>query len=131
MYATVIPISFINKPSAKGTVKIDKNNFETYFDVEISYSGFNNLSQISYKIEPKKQSITQESQSSAKISLTIAITFYRNNHASGTTAGTEYINMNLLKTRGYKINGTRSVDTPSEAKSYKTYISYAQGVIYN
>lgn len=127
--AVIIPLSFIKKEPKKQLVTLNKTNFETYFDVEKSFSQINGIAQIEFSISPL-QNYAAESQSNPTIKITFAINFYKYSGTSGTPIKTEYIRLTLLKSKQFKKISSNTITVPENAKGYKIYISYINGTIY-
>lgn len=127
--AIAIALRFIAKEPEKQLIKLKKANFETYFNVETSYSQINESAFIKYSFTPK-QDYASKSQSGQTIKVTLAVSFYKYSSTSGTPIKTEYIYINLLKSKDFKKKSSGSVEVPQNAKGYKIYVSYANGTIY-
>lgn len=127
--AITIPLSFIKKEPDKQLITLKKANFETYFNVETSFSQINESAQIKYSITPNHD-YAAESQSSQTIKVTLAVAFYKYSSTSGTPIKTEYIHINLQKVKSFERTSSGTVDVPENAKGYKIYVSYANGSIY-
>lgn len=127
--AIAIPLSIIGKEPKKQLITLKKANFETYFDVETSFSQINEVAQIKYSIEPHDD-YANEAQPEQTIKVTLAVTFYKYSNTSSTSIKTEYIHINLQKSKDFKKTGNVTIDVPKNAKGYKIYVSYASGTIY-
>lgn len=124
---TIIPINF--GAEARTVVALDKNSFEDYFNVEISYTTLNNILQVNYNVSPKSKSIVKSEQSTNKIVLTVTVSFYKDYNASGFSIDSKDIQIVLLKSKDYSARGVESISVPIKAQSYKLYISRAIGKI--
>lgn len=126
-FATIASIVFLCTRSK--TVQIDRYSFENYFNVDITCSEFNDLYQVNYEVTPKKNSIAKKEQSSERINVVFAVSFYEGYNGGGTYLDVEYVRITLLKSKGYKASGIKSIEPPLKAKSYVIKLSSASGVV--
>lgn len=125
--ATIIPVSFCIEN--KKVVTLDKKSFESYFNIETSYTSLNGMLQVNYKVYPQNKEIIKNEKSSDRIMLTVTISFYKGYNASGFFLDSENIQIILQKSKGYSVNGVKSISVPTKAQSYKLYVSKAIGSI--
>ena len=121
----IIPLSLMQK-NIKEEVILNKNNFETYFNLELSYSQVNSSATIKYKITPKKD-YYENSETSQTINISIAIKFYKN---SSYAVKTEYIYVKLSKSKEFKVNDNKTINVPDTATRYEYFVSSVSGNIF-
>lgn len=125
--SVIIPLSLMQK-NIKKEVILNKNNFETYFNVKLSYSQVNSYGTIKYEITPKSD-YYEKNETSQTINLTIAVKFDKYYAGLGNGAKTEYIYLKLLKNKKFEIKGSQSVKIPEDATDYDYYLSSVTGNI--
>ena len=63
--ATIIPVSFCIEN--KKVVTLDKKSFESYFNIETSYTSLNGMLQVNYKVYPQNKEIIKNEKSSDRM----------------------------------------------------------------
>ena len=121
----IIPLSLMQK-NIKEEIILNKNNFETYFNLELSYSQVNSSATIKYKIIPKNDCY-ENSETSQTINLTIAVKFYKN---SSNVIKTEYIYVKLLKSKWLEVSNNKTINVPDTATRYEYFVSSVSGTIF-
>lgn len=113
----------------KTILPVIQKSFESYFNIETSYTSLNGMLQVNYKVYPQNKEIIKNEESSDRIMLTVTVSFYKGYNASGFFLDSENIQIILQKSKGYSVNGVKSISVPTKAQSYKLYVSKAIGSI--